>query len=62
MEELTAIKAFPFAGKSLKPNDDFMAEAKFAKVLIAIGKAKKRVADVQVKTKRTYKRKDLTAE
>ena len=66
MEQLTAIKAFPYAGKNLKPNDDFVAESKFARILVALGKAKRRVEDVPApvvaKAKRTYKRKDLTAE
>lgn len=65
MEQLTAITRFPYDGKMLQPNQDFEAAAKFARILIAIGKARRRVADVKVeppKSKRQYRRRDLTAE
>ncbi len=65
MEQLTALKPFPYARKSLKPGDDFEASSKDARILIVIGKARRRVeapAPVIAKAKRTYKRKDLTAE
>jgi hypothetical protein len=63
MQELTALKPFPYAGKNIRPNDDFTASDRDARLLIAIGKAKARVYDEPpAKATRRYKRRDLVAE
>lgn len=45
-KELTAVKAFPYAGRRLRAGDEFEARESDARLLIAIGKARYRTRAV----------------
>lgn len=66
IEKLIAAKAFTYGSTSLNIGDPFDAPRQDARVLIAIGRAKKapepEPEPVDDKPKRAYKRRDMVAE
>lgn len=71
MELITAIKAFPYAGRTINPGESVSVTDTQAKILLAIKVAKYQTKDVQIedeseevetKPKRRYVRRDMKAD
>lgn len=59
--KLIALKEFKYAGRLVRPGDEFTATDRDAKVLLLVGRVDK-APDEPKPVRRAYKRRDLQAE